>query len=91
MITIIRIRLLHVEHDAAEQRVVVVAHIRALPVAETGLRTGRDAGGFEDLRAVFVGGERFGEDEELQARADLRDVLRDGEAWVGAEGAGGGE
>ena len=91
MITIIRIRLLHVENDAAEQRVVVVAHICAFPVAETGLRTGDDGGGLKDLRAVFVGVERFGEDEELQAQANLRDVLRDGEAWVGAEGAGGGE
>ena len=91
MITIIRIRFLHVENDAAEERVVVVADILSLPVAETGLRTGYDAGGFQDLRAVLVGVESFGEDEELQAHADLGDVLRDGETWVGAEGAGGGE
>ena len=69
----------------------MVAHILPFPIAETGLRTGRDAGGFQDLRAVFVGVECFGEDEELQAQADLGDVLRDGEAGVGAKGAGGGE
>ena len=91
MITIIRIRLLHVENDAAEEGVVVVAHILAFPVAETGLGTGRDAGGGKDLRAVFVGVESFGEDEELEAHADLSDVLGDGETRVGAEGAGGGE
>ena len=91
MITIIRIRFLHVENNAAEERVVVVADIVSFPVAETGLRTGCDAGGLKDLRAVFVGVESFGEDEELQTHADLRYVLGDGETGVCAEGAGGGE
>ena len=69
----------------------MVADIVAFPVAETGLRPGHDAGGLDDLRAVFVGDERFGEDEELETHADLRYVLRYGETWVGAEGSGGGE
>lgn len=91
MIAVIRIRLLHVKDNATEQRVVVVADIVAFPVAETGLRTGYDAGGLDDLRAVFVCDEGFGEDEELETHADLRYVLGYRGTQIGAEGSGGGE
>ena len=91
MIAIVRIRFLHVENDAAEERVVVVADIVSFPVAETGLRNGHDASCLKDLRAVFVGVESFGEDEELQTHADLGYVLGYGETGVCAEGTGGGE
>lgn len=91
MVAIIRVRLLHVEDDAAEQGRVVVADVGALPVAEGGFGAGCDGAGLDDLRAVFVGDEGLREDEELQARADLGYVLGDGERGVGAEGAGGRE
>lgn len=91
MIPIIRVRFLHVKDHAAEQRRVMVADIRTLPVAERRFGTGLDRGGLDDLRAIFVRDERFREDEELEAHADLRYVLGDREWGGGAEGTGRGE
>ena len=91
VIAVIRIRFLHVINDATEQRVVVVADIFAFAVAETRLGTGHDLGGWDDLRAVFVCDERFGEDEELETHADLRYVLGYRKTRISAEGIGGGE